>query len=203
MKIFLEKTNFVHFVSFPLGENLLKHLFLQKLEILNALKLQQLENANFTHFSYARLVKTIQIPILTKVKDFQSCGASRAWKGKFSHFVSSPLREKYPKTSFVKSRCFRKQEDDKMKYFFQSHFLTNIFKPCSWNWCRPYWELIQSSLQGGPFGGPACPPVRKYCSFYPILAILLVQIHKGYTFQFVDFSYVLIKKHKEYRSQIC
>ena len=51
MKIFLEKKNFVHFVSFPLGENLLKHLFWQKLEILNALKLQQLENANFTHFS--------------------------------------------------------------------------------------------------------------------------------------------------------
>ena len=79
-------------------------------------------------------------------------------KESFSHFVSSPLREKYPKTSFVKSRCFSNQEDDKMN-FFQSHFWTNIFKPCSWNWCWPYWELIQSSLQGGPFGGPACPPV--------------------------------------------
>ena len=73
MKIFLEKTNFVHFVSFPLGENLLKHLFWQKLEILNALKLQQLENANFTHFSYARLVKTIQIPI------DKSKGLSKLW----------------------------------------------------------------------------------------------------------------------------
>ena len=99
-EIFLEKTNFVHFVSFPLGENLLKHLFWQKLEILNALKLQQLENANFTHFSYARLVKTIQIPILTKVRDFQSCGASRAWKGKLFSFCKQPTSWKIPKDFF-------------------------------------------------------------------------------------------------------
>ena len=96
----LEMANFAHFVSFPLGENLLKHLFWQKLEILNALKLQQLENANFTHFSYARLVKTIQIPILTKVRDFQSCGASRAWKGKLFSFCKQPTSWKIPKDFF-------------------------------------------------------------------------------------------------------
>ena len=38
-------------MSFPHGENLLKHIFWQKWGILNALQmLQKLENANFTHF---------------------------------------------------------------------------------------------------------------------------------------------------------
>ena len=30
LNFFLEKTNFAHFVSFPLGENVLKHIFWQK-----------------------------------------------------------------------------------------------------------------------------------------------------------------------------
>ena len=37
-------------MSFPHEENLLKHIFWQKWWILNALQLQKLENANFTHF---------------------------------------------------------------------------------------------------------------------------------------------------------
>ena len=92
-----EKPNFTQFVSFPQGENLLKHIFWQKWWILNALQLQKLENVNFTHFSRALLVKTIQIHILTKV---------RAWTirklRKWSQFVPITFLNQHCPTIFFK-----------------------------------------------------------------------------------------------------
>ena len=44
--ICLEKADFAHFVSRPLGEKLVKHLFWQKWWILKTLKLQKLKNTS-------------------------------------------------------------------------------------------------------------------------------------------------------------
>ena len=74
----LQRANFTSFVSFLLGENLLKHLFWTYVGDLNPLKLQKLENTNFTlFFSDARLVKTTQNPLLTRVRSFESCEVSK------------------------------------------------------------------------------------------------------------------------------
>ena len=91
----LEKANFSHFVSRPLGENLLKDLFWQKWWILKTLNLQKLENANFADFVSRLLGEKVlkhfywpQWGILKTLK-FQ-----KLENANFAHFVSRLLDEK-------------------------------------------------------------------------------------------------------------
>ena len=83
-------------------------------------------------------------------------------KANFAHFVSHLIGEKknYLKTSFDKSKSFNKQEADKMKKICSNQVLeptlSNQVLKIDVNSIE---KFINCSLQGGPFGGPACPPV--------------------------------------------
>ena len=62
-----KKANFVHFVSCPIGENLLKDLFWQKLYLFKALKLQKLLKSKLCSIcELPAWWKTTQGPLLTK-----------------------------------------------------------------------------------------------------------------------------------------
>ena len=106
-RICLEKANFAHFVSRPLGEKLVKHLFWQKWWILKAMKLQKLENANFALFVSRSLGEKLLKHIfwqkwgILKTLKFQKLKNTN-----FAHFVSRPLGD--PNTSFDKTGGFWK-----------------------------------------------------------------------------------------------
>ena len=75
-------------------------------------------------------------------------------KANFAHFVS------HLKTSFGKSRSFNKQEADKMNKISSNQILEPIFSNQVLENDVDFIEkFIHCFLQGGPFGGPACPPV--------------------------------------------
>ena len=111
-------------MSFAHGENLLKHTFLPKWGILNSLRFQKLENANF------------------------------------SNFFTCPLGENYSNSSFVKSKGLNNQKAEEINSICSNHIfeptLSNHFLQIDVDLIE---KLIPCSLQGGPFGGPACPPV--------------------------------------------
>ena len=86
----------------------------------------------------------------------------------FSH-TPLPLSENYSNLSFDKSKGLNNQEVEKMKSICSNH----IFKPTLSNHFLQIdldliEKLIPCSLQGGPFGAPACPPVfvilGKHCT---------------------------------------
>ena len=78
----LEKANCTYFVSFPVGENLLKHFFWQKWGSFNALKLQKLENANFTHFFRRPIGENYSNSIFDKSKRFSKLWSLKSLKRK-------------------------------------------------------------------------------------------------------------------------
>ena len=92
--ICLEKATFAHFVSRPLGEKLVKHLFWQKWWILKTLKLQKLEYANFAHFVSRSLGEK-----LLKHLFWQKWGILKVLKLQKLKNASRPL-EKLPKDLF-------------------------------------------------------------------------------------------------------
>ena len=64
-------------MSFPHGENLLKHIFWQKWGILNALQLQKLENVNFPHFFTRPLGKNYSNSYFDKSKGLNNQEAEK------------------------------------------------------------------------------------------------------------------------------
>ena len=122
-RICFEKVNFAHFVSRPLGEKLVKHIFWQKWWILKPLKFQKLENANFAHF-----VSRLFDEKLLKHFYWQKWGILKALKfqkvknANFAHFVSRPLGEKLPKLLFLQTGGFWKL----WSKITQTHVLTKL-----------------------------------------------------------------------------
>ena len=77
-----------------------------------------------------------------------------------THFFTRLLGENYSNSYFDKSKGLNNQEAEKMKSICSNH----IFEPTLPNhFLQIDVDLIEESiacfLQGGPFGGPACPPV--------------------------------------------
>ena len=67
----------------------------------------------------------------------------------------------YPKTPFDKSSGFNKQAAYKMKKICSNQVLERTFSNHVFEIDVDSIEkLVYYSLQGGPFGGPACPPVN-------------------------------------------
>ena len=84
-----EKRNFTQFVSFPQGENLLKHIFGQTWGIMNALQLQKLENVNFTHFFTRPLGENYSNSYFDKSKGLNNQKAEKM-KSIFSNHIFEP-----------------------------------------------------------------------------------------------------------------
>ena len=100
----------------------------------------------------------------------------------FTHFFTRPLGENYSNSYFDKSKGLNNQETKKMKSIFSNHIfeptLSNHFLQIDVDLIE---KLIPCSLQGGPFGGPACPPVQEVMYFEiitkklpPIVIILVI-----------------------------
>ena len=69
----------------------------------------------------------------------------------------------YPKTCFDKSKCFNKRKADKTKKICSNQIVEPTFsKHVLEINVDSIEKFIHSSLQGGPFGGPVCPPVDIY-----------------------------------------
>ena len=124
-------------------------------------------NVKFAHFvRFPLWWKTTRTTILKKLETFQSfeAAASNAWKGKLCPFCKPPAWWKnYLKTYFDKSRSFNKQKAEKMKKNCSNQVLEPIFSNQVLEIDVDSIEkFIHCSLQGGPFGGPACPPVAYY-----------------------------------------
>ena len=152
--------------SRPLGEKLPKDIFWQNWRLLKTLK-QKLENAKFVHLvSFPLWWKTTKTLVWTKLEVFQSfeAAASNIWKCKLCPFCKPPdWWKNYLKTSFDKSKSFNKQEADKMKKICSNQVLEPTFSNQVLKIDVDCIEkFINCSLQGGPFGGPACPPVLSY-----------------------------------------
>ena len=76
------------------------------------------------------------------------------------------LVKNYLKTSFDKSSGFNKQAAYKMKKICSNQVLERTFSNHVFEIDVDSIEkLIYCSLQGGPFGGPACPPVQKWYNY--------------------------------------
>ena len=104
--------------------------------------------------------KSTQTHLLTKVRDFERSAPSKTWKCKLYSCFTRPLGENYSNSSFDKSKGLNNQEVEKMKSICSNHIfeptLSNHFLQIDVDLIE---KLIPCSLQGGPFGGPACPPV--------------------------------------------
>ena len=78
----------------------------------------------------------------------------------FTNFFTCPLGENYSNSFFDKSKGLNNQEAEKMKSICSNHIfeptLSNHFLQIDVDLIE---KLIPCSLLGGPFGGPACPPV--------------------------------------------
>jgi hypothetical protein len=95
------------------------------------------------------------------VRDFERPAALNKFENaNFTHFFTRPLGENYSNSSFDKSKGLNNQEAEKMKSICSNHIfeptLSNRFLEIDVDLIE---KLIPCSLQGGPFGGPACPPV--------------------------------------------
>ena len=118
--ICLEKANFAHFVSRPLGEKLVKHLFWQKWWIFKALKFQKLENANFAHF-----VSRLLDEKLLKHFYWQKWGILKALKLQKLKNESRPLGEKLPKDIFWQNWRLLKTLKQKLENAKFAHFISH------------------------------------------------------------------------------
>ena len=111
--------------------------------------------------------KTTQKLLLTKIKDFEHFQTSTILKCKLCSFFRRPIDENYSNSSFDKSKDLNNQEVEKMKSICSNHIfeptLSNHFLQIDVDLIE---KLIPCSLLGGPFGGPACPPVIWYYVFF-------------------------------------
>ena len=130
---------------------------------MKALKLLKLEIWKAKFYLVCELPtwwKSTQTHLLTKVRDFERSAASKTWKCKLYSFFTRPLGENYSNSSFDKSKGLNNQEAEKMKSICSNHIfeptLSNHFLQIDVDLIE---KLIPCSLLGGPFGGPACPPV--------------------------------------------
>ena len=103
---------------------------------------------------YPACSKSTQTHLLTKVRDFERSAASKLENAIFTHFFTSSLGENYSNSSFFTSSFAEKMKSICSNHIFEptlSHYFFKLMSTIE--------KLIPCSLQGGPFGGPACPPV--------------------------------------------
>ena len=158
MKHLSWKTNFSHFVSRPLGEKLVKHLFWQKWWILKALKFQKLENANFAHF-----VSRLLDEKLLKHFYWQKWGILKALKLQKLKNASRPLGEKLPKDIFWQNWRLLKTLKQKLE---NAKFVHLVSFPLWWKTTKTLvWtklEVFQSfeAAASNTWKGKICPFCR-------------------------------------------
>ena len=145
---------------------------------MKALKVLKLEIWKDKFYSVCELParwKSTQTHLLTNVRDFERFAAIKIENVNFTHFFSHPLGENYSNSYFDKSKGLKNQEAEKMKSIFSNHILeptlSNHFLQIDVDLIE---KLIPCSLQGGPFGGPACPHV--WTIFYKQCWLILVVI---------------------------
>ena len=97
----LEKADFAHFVSCPLGGNVHKDLFWQNEGLLKALSLKILKKQTLLILWAARLVETYTKTSFDKIEAFES---SKLEKANVTHFVSCPLGRNVHKDFFWRNR---------------------------------------------------------------------------------------------------
>ena len=134
--IYLEKANFAHFVSRPLGEKLVKHLFWQKWRILKTLKLQKLENANFAHFVSRSLGEKLRKHLF-----WQKWGILKVLKLQNLKNASRPLDEKLPKDLLWQNGRLLKALKQKLE---NAKFVHFVSFPLWWNPTKtPVWKKLE------------------------------------------------------------
>ena len=90
LKFFLEKANFAHFVSSPFGENLLKHLFWQKVSFESIKTSKTWNGKSYLFGEFLDWWKSTQTLLLTKIRDFEYSESSKTQKCKLYSVFQMP-----------------------------------------------------------------------------------------------------------------
>ena len=105
-----------------------------------------------------RIVKIYSKTSFDKIEGFWTlCSFKNLKMQTFSFFHTPPWWKLLKFIFWQKSGLEQSGSWENEVNLFQSHFWTKIVKPCSSNWCRPYWKTHSMLLTGRPLRSQACP----------------------------------------------